>query len=273
MPTDRPTADVLKRWPALYRAGRWAWVRSRRQLPPYRLEGIPGPVHRNDLMLGGTDPDAITHYRRVGEEAVELIGESLATAGRSWADVDGALDFAAGYGRVTRHLVTKVAPGDVTVTDIDADAVRFCVRAFGVVGAGSDPSFRRGSLRSYDVAWSGSLATHLPAEAWRAWLHLMAEVIRPGGVLVFTTHDVERLGHLAEYDPAAPAEEARLRAEIAATGHAYMRYPHHKGEYGLAFQTPERTATDAAEHGFAVLSHRTRGWDGHQDVVVCQRQG
>ena len=77
----------------------------------------------------------------------------------------------------------------ISVSDLDRDGVDFCAQEFQ-----AEPLYSREDIRevktsrSFDLIWCGSLFTHLEGERWPSFLEFFAEHLRPGGVLVFTTH-------------------------------------------------------------------------------------
>lgn len=99
------------------------------------------------------------------------------------------LEFASGFGRLTRHLVKIVPSGNLHVSDVLPGSVDFLVEQFGVEGfySASQP----GSADwpgSYDVIFVLSLFSHLPRTTWDAWLREIYSHVAPGGVLIFSTH-------------------------------------------------------------------------------------
>lgn len=267
----RSIVRPLKRWPSGYRIARKGLTAGRGLLPPRHVPGLPGRVHRNDLMLSSLEPSAVAHYARVGSITVELLAGALTRHGRDWSDVGAVLDFGSGFGRVTRRLITCVPPDHVTVTDIDRSAVAYCVREFGVRGVVGEPDMQRGALDRYDLIWAGSVATHLPEQAWLSWLRLMSSVLVEGGLLLFSTHGPDAVANLAGYDTGAGARRADVEAALTEHGFAFSPYRHYgeAASYGVTFHTAERVASDAAATGLQVIEHAVRGWDDHQDVYVC----
>jgi SAM-dependent methyltransferase len=104
------------------------------------------------------------------------------------------LDFASGYGRVTRFLVQDVPPERVWVSDIYADGVAFQEQQFGVHGLVStaDPDDFRCEER-FDCILVSSLFTHLPEATFTRWLERLWGLLAPGGMLVFSVHDASLL--------------------------------------------------------------------------------
>lgn len=99
------------------------------------------------------------------------------------------LDFGVGWGRLYRVLLNHVDPANLIGVDIDQACIDLCRQAmpFG--------SFARNEARpplpfddeSFEIAYAYSVLSHLAPEVSRAWLSDIRRVLRPGGLLVFTT--------------------------------------------------------------------------------------
>ena len=174
-----------------------------------RLARANFDVHAEDEMLlhylnlHGNDRDqALVLYFDSGRR----IWEGMATILR-WRFGDPTpgfqlLDFASGYGRVTRFAVLDVPPESLWVADIYAGGVRFQEETFGVHGLVShtDPE-RFACAETFDAVLVSSLFTHLPEATFRSWLRRLWRLLRPGGVLVFSVHDRALLAPGRELPP------------------------------------------------------------------------
>ena len=100
------------------------------------------------------------------------------------------LDFASGYGRLTRLLVHDRLAADVTVSDILEGAMQFQAEQFGVrtILSTRDPE-EFSAPGNYDLIFVASLFTHLPASTFTRWLRRLSELLTPEGLLVFSVHD------------------------------------------------------------------------------------
>jgi SAM-dependent methyltransferase len=96
------------------------------------------------------------------------------------------LDFAAGYGRFTRYFVQLFR--EVVVSDLEPQMLDFAERCFGTPGflSTTDPE-QLAIDRRFDAVFCFSLFTHLPEAPWRAWLRRLADLVEPGGHLLFST--------------------------------------------------------------------------------------
>jgi len=103
------------------------------------------------------------------------------------------LDFASGYGRVTRFLVRLLPAERIWVSDVYAAGVSFQQRRFGVHGIVSSvrPEEFAAAVGGavFDAILVTSLFTHLPEERFVAWLRVLMSLLAPGGVLAFSVHD------------------------------------------------------------------------------------
>ena len=109
----------------------------------------------------------------------------------SWrGPVRRMLDFASGYGRLTRLLVHEQLADEVTVADILDGAMEFQAEQFGVrtILSKTRPEELVAPDR-YDLIFVASLFTHLPASTFTPWLRRLAELLEPDGLLIFSVHD------------------------------------------------------------------------------------
>jgi SAM-dependent methyltransferase len=165
------------------------------------LAGAPLPctaIHLDDSMLRffverrhGHRERALVDYFRTGlaaARAIETLVQWWFGAARPGIRM---LDFASGYGRITRFLVQRQAADRLWVADLVADAVEFQRRCFGVGGLVStaDP-MELPCDESFDCIVVSSLFSHLPPASFAAWLRRLAALLRPGGLLLFSVHDV-----------------------------------------------------------------------------------
>jgi hypothetical protein len=186
----------------------------------------------------------------------------LESVGRALTRVGSFLEFAAGFGRFTRHLA-RVLPGKVTVADVQPGSVEFLKERFGVEGFHSslDPEALRVPGR-YEVVFVLSMFTHLPPRRWQAWLEALFEAVAPGGVLVFTVHN--------------EAHGRELGVTYAADGTHFIASSESSsldaGAYGTTFTTRafvEREVASALP-GRAMHYREIAFWAG-QDAVVVEK--
>ena len=121
---------------------------------------------------------------------------------------------------------------------------------------------------SFDFVLASSVFTHLTAEVQDAWLRELHRVLRPGAILMATTH-----GEAAAEWVRDPAIDKALRktgffdsAPDEGLGHIAS------GDYYRAtFQTADYTRTHWLEY-FEELERRVAGLNFHQDVWMLRRR-
>jgi SAM-dependent methyltransferase len=149
--------------------------------------------------------DEIFHYFAGHESAGNPFREYLSDGWRSMVELmtilehvnrpllkfNSMLEFAAGFGRFTRHLA-KALPGKLTCSDVQAESVDFLKKSFGVDGFYSthDPDTLNFPAQ-YELVFALSMFTHVPLEMWGPWLKCMYRGVVPGGLLVITIHNEE----------------------------------------------------------------------------------
>jgi SAM-dependent methyltransferase len=159
-----------------------------------RAEALNRAIDERDDMLDFAiklfehDRDAaVSNYFQNGFEQFELVRH---VAGWRAGQPKAMLDFASGYGRLTRFLVHQHLAGEVTVSDILEEGMEFQATQFGVKTLPSTAlpeQFR--ATRRYDVIFVASLFTHLPPSTFTAWLRKLAGLLEPEGLLIFSVHD------------------------------------------------------------------------------------
>lgn len=112
------------------------------------------------------------------------------------------LDFASGWGRLTRVLEQRLAPGQIFVSDIYHQAVAWQGETFGVtpIPSTKDPATFAHDGR-HDLVFVGSMFSHLPEALFHAWLAKLYGLVAAGGVLAFTVHDESFLPEGQAADP------------------------------------------------------------------------
>jgi SAM-dependent methyltransferase len=99
------------------------------------------------------------------------------------------LEFASGYGRLTRHLKALLPDNALTASDIHPRACELLRNVVGVdaVISATDPDDLE-IEGDQDFIFVLSLFSHLPRVPFERWLVRLYNLLSPGGVLMFTTH-------------------------------------------------------------------------------------
>ena len=214
----------------------------------------------------------IEWYVASGRSGLTCIEMALNAAGKARSQVTEILDLPCGHGRVLRHLRTAFPTAQITACDLQRDGVDFCASKLGAIPvyARESPAENKLEPGRFDLIWVGSLLTHLDAprpdflECFRRWL-------RPGGVLVFTTHGRETYRHLATGE--SPVNyglrywnQTILLRGYERTGFGYGDYPN-QFRYGISLSSIPwvfRLLQDISDLRLVHVAEKS--WDSLQDV-------
>jgi SAM-dependent methyltransferase len=226
-------------------------------------------IDARDEMLGflgdvfeGDRDRALFGYFRSGASIADSLRQALRWRfGDRLGDTVRLLDFASGYGRVTRFLVREVPPERVWVADVYAGGVRFQEERFGVHGIVSTirPEDFACAER-FDAILVTSLFTHLPDERFVAWLRVLLGLLAPGGMLAFSAHSPQVL------PPGVTMPEGGIFFAETSESDSLA-----KSDYGSTWVTEGfvRSALDRAVGPGASLHRLERGLCNFQDLYLA----
>jgi hypothetical protein len=131
--------------------------------------------------------EAARHYFSNGNESAHKLRTIL---GDYFPELNvPMLEFASGYGCVTRHFSHEIPKIDVTACDIHPAAVDFIKSVVGVKSELSNPVPEELELgKLFKVVFALSFFSHMPERTWRRWLMRLVAHTEPGGIVIFTTH-------------------------------------------------------------------------------------
>jgi SAM-dependent methyltransferase len=228
--------------------------------------GVSPAIHRDDFMFW-TLHDDLNRKDKLG--AVQAyFASGYDTALRLKALLDGhlppgpldLLDFAAGYARVTRHFARVWPEARPVLCDIHEEAVAFA-RGIGFEATPSTWTPEEFSPGTYDAIVTVSFFTHMPREVWTRWLVALGRALRPGGVLLFTTHGAAALDSMGVRD-------------VAADGFKFIRTSEQKDLavdlYGATVALPAFVRAAVEDAGLQIAASHEAGL-GLQDVYIVRR--
>jgi SAM-dependent methyltransferase len=222
-------------------------------------DGLPVPPARLRVRVAGTaDRGWFLEGGRLGAESIRA---AVGRQGVALEELGALLDFGCGCGRVMRHW--RGLDG-VHGSDMNAEAVAWC-RAnlpfgrFETNGLAPPLAF---AGDSFDLVYALSVFTHLTVDLQYAWLGELRRVLRPGGLLLLTTHGRAYLERLS------PGERERFAA-----GEVVVRWEDVAGTNLCSAYHPERALREDLAEGFAFLELEPEGALGNprQDLSVLRK--
>jgi SAM-dependent methyltransferase len=228
-------------------------------LRPTRRLAVDGPpLPPRGLMVRVAGTGNADWFLRGGRAGFDAIAAHV-----QLDQLESVLDFGCGCGRVTRWW--SGFPGTVAGSDVSDAAIEWC-RAnlpFARFELNALPPPLVFEDESFDLVYALSVFTHLTADLQLAWRDEVRRVLRPGGLLLLTTHGrsyVPRLG-----------DDERARFE---RGELVVRWGEVAGTNLCSAYHPERYLRDTFADGFAFLELEAEGARGNptQDLVLLRKE-
>jgi SAM-dependent methyltransferase len=274
---DQPVTDrtmlgrsmaLQERYAELYRA--------------YIVRGINKTLSKDDRENVFDADWKLQHYFDTGSDAIRLIVNGLVQG--LYPTPKTILDFPSGSGRVTRHLKSFFPDARVVASDLYEFHYKFCGDFLGVETFQSKENFDEIDFgEKFDLIYSGSLLTHMPADFFQAAMRLFSRSLTDTGIAVVTLH-----GRHVEYSHNnrwAIIEKDRFvkaEAEVATDGFGYVNYTDNlmaswftnQGRYGVTLSRPHWTLKQLElDYDIRIIGYTERAWDNVQDVIVFGKPG
>ena len=248
------------------------------------IRAILAPARRMArVALGRGRMSAAEAETRYNLNQLQTFEALLNVHGLSFAGFSSILDFACGPARLTQHLFRLAPKAAIYGYDVDSEAVAECSRKFPgghFYANGLMPPLEYDD-EQFDLIWSYSIFTSLPEANHRAWLEELARKLRPGGVMVHTTHSYEYLKRASAFSP-----EALVKYKLEGSVEEFIRsdpeyyYLVHKPrtpDYGLAIISKEYASTRWPEYTGLTLMDYAEGAiesypEGCQDIVMLAKE-
>lgn len=129
------------------------------------------------------------NFLAIGKEASLNVAEIFEAARDASAHYPRWLDFGCGPGRVSRHLAGRREVAELWGADVDAEAITWAAAhlpgRYSRIDA--DPPTPLPASH-FDVVYAGSVFTHLDEERQLRWVTELHRILRPGGLLIASTH-------------------------------------------------------------------------------------
>jgi SAM-dependent methyltransferase len=236
--------------------------------------GVDPTIHPDDLLWDflltlpqmSTPALAAEHYFSDGATSARQLADLLS---RHLPDrvAEGnlrLLEFASGYGMVSRHLPAALTGVSITSCDIHPAAVEFISEQLDgtAVLSEHEPEDLR-LAEPFDAVFALSFFSHMPATSFGRWLGALYAAVRPGGILAFTTHG--SVSHTIFGSP-----------ELDDAGYWFQPNSEQSdlvgAEYGSTVSLVPFVVRELYQHSQAPLAEYRNGyWWNHQDLYVARK--
>jgi len=239
---------------------------------------VPHQIHEGDHLYQFLvdHPDigdrALEEYflsaRESAERIAEIIKRNVQPHGLANTNIEkfSLFDFASGFGMVNRHFRNVVPGADVMACDIHPEAVAFHRNYLGIDCQLSSEMPSDLIINSqYDVVLALSFFSHMPNHTWSDWLSVLLDVVKEGGLMIFTTHGpssgIAKVNCLVDKGLNFKFYSASEQLDLDTSS------------YGTSYSHPRHVMSVLSDMKFVHLSEYKMGawWGGNQDVyVLCK---
>ena len=197
------------------------------------------------------------------------------------------LDFGCGCGRVTRFFPQSRDRWIGCGSDINPDHVDWCrdhLPAVTTLLNGSAPPLATDDA-SMDFVYCLSVFSHLPDDQARVWFGELARVIRPGGILLITTHGTGALDTIAgstqHQEMFVLTADRAMEISSQLNGVGYVLEPYQQrvvdlartaDGYGNCFVSEQHVRGEWSEPYFELCSFLPVGLRHWQDISILRRR-
>jgi cyclopropane fatty-acyl-phospholipid synthase-like methyltransferase len=234
-----------------------------------RRHDVEAACHREDfiyefiMMMFGPQrtKQAVDYYFDDGFRSAQQFAELVKPFG--FARPVRVLEFASGYGCVTRHL-KKNPDFSLIACDIHPQACEVIQEKLGVQCILSKHVPEELTFeQKFDVVFALSFFSHMPRATWGRWIKVLFAALDDPGYLVFTT---QRL----------TSAEKHGRTELPSDGFYFEEKSEQDdlstAEYGATMVTPDFVRAQVLEQtGVPVFDCKLSYWWGHQDLWVVKK--
>lgn len=242
----------------------------RRAASPF---SVATPVHEQDMIFQFlvTNPsfpskfDAIRYYFSDGANSALKVKEFFDKYTDPTRESKLILEFASGYGAVTRHALKKLSPHILHACDIHPEAVQFLSSELGAtsIQSSNSPSDLELPVR-YEFIFVLSFFSHMPDNTWGEWLKRLYNGLAHNGVLLFTTHGEKSRKFFQE-------------AVLDENGYWFTASSEQKdldvAQYGQTITSKAYVQRQLAKlEGAELLHFQEAGWWDHQDLYVVRKR-
>lgn len=208
---------------------------------------------------------AVRYYFHDGRESARKLSSLLHETDRPGNGSNrSVLEFASGYGCVTRHMKHELPDFRTVACDIHRAAVDFIesrLAAEAIPSCANPEDFR--CPEQFDVVFALSFFSHMPRRTWGAWAHALFGALKSDGLLIFTTQGLNSAKYFG--NPPIPADGFWYRADSE-------QKDLDVSEYGQTLVTEAFVRTEiAARLGQVVELYRAGYWWDHQDLYVVRK--
>ena len=268
---NRRSKEVPKS--SLVKAGKHpnSWPSLRASIKKYALAyEVVNDIHHADYIFrfildnSPTYTEAIKNYFHDGHNSAKKLANILADLEIKQIRKTSLLEFASGYGMVTRHLIKELNPIRITSCDIHEQATEFLNSRMDVEVILSQSIPENIDFKeTFDVVFALSFFSHMPDTSFGRWLKTLYRAVKPNGYFIFTTH--------------GNASTKHINCEIPESGIWFKPISEQKdlnmNEYGTSCVSLNYVERQVKQHLHTnIFSYKEAAWWEHQDLYIIKKE-
>lgn len=202
----------------------------------------------------------LVNYYSKGREIFESLRQIVDWYFTDFSQINSFLEFACGYGRLTRFLEQQLPSQKIWVSDIYENAVQFQEEYFNVNGIVSTSEPEDFNLtRQFDCIFVCSFFSHIPERTFTRWMQKLYDLLTREGLLIFSVLDESRRLPFVEMNPSGILFSPQSESQS-------LDYQ----DYGTTFVSEKfvRTVIDKVSQGQAKIHRIKQGIGLDQDLYL-----
>jgi SAM-dependent methyltransferase len=260
----------------------WDWIHTVGLVWDEELANLLPPVPPVELRKITNSPDA-AQFLWSGMIHAELMVEKFERH-RQTVGLASVLDFGSGCGRLCRYLAMRPDCWTVHACEVNPAHVSWLnahLPTVQTICSPLDPPLAYDAAQ-FDLVYALSVFSHLPEQRALPWLTELHRILKPGGLLIITTHGAAALNkaEVSNYHLRLLGLEQRpvekVREELHSNGIVYIQYSPQNAavanagpSYGTAIVSLDKLGQWAADR-LEILEHDEGGLSMWQDVTVMR---
>ncbi|TWB11689.1 methyltransferase family protein [Rhizobium sp. ERR 1071] len=237
-------------------------------------------ISRKTGLINKAPPSHVHSMQRIDMDVgslyhPNLIDEVVNSVGRR---VEGrVLDFGCSSGRVARVMRAAYKTLELYACDPEAGTVEWAKNAFPGIEFSTSPFTppTKYQCSFFDLVYAISIWSHFDEPSAMEWFEEMSRVIKPGGLLYWTTHGRQSLAHWQTLNTRPRGQLQYLASRLVVDGFVFERaYESDWGadvsRWGMTYIAPEWVLTKLLGK-WRVLQYRPGYESWNQDVYLMER--
>ncbi|MCB8777749.1 methyltransferase domain-containing protein [Planktothrix agardhii 1032] len=225
------------------------------------------PIPPEDLRVRVHGAADISSFLQVGLEINRDIRFALEKIGRNWSSFESILDFGCGCSRALIWNIAEDNSSHFFGSDVDPEVITWCQQNITVAQFNVNQVFPPLNYESnqFDFIYLISVFTHLDEAAQLSWLKEFDRILKPGSLVLITTHGKQVAQLLAPGLVNKLDSQGMIFDSDSITSSPLPEW--YKNTYHTEAYIRQSWSTE-----FDIVDYIPGGMRNHQDIVILQKK-